>query len=187
MHCYHCNLDITREPVCTVCYLCGMIFCAKCHLKEEVKNCPACNQKGFKTTEEKGLKKLIQIYNQKDPHPNLGIIASSIANYYISKKNFMEAYEYVMTAGKLGVPYAQNYIGYLHLNGYPEVNNKKDYKLALHWITISAENDYPEAFYYLGMIYKKGLGVPKDPHRSTTCYLLGAMKGDRKCKEKLKK
>lgn len=42
----------------------------------------------------------------------------------------------------------------------------RDYAAALHWFRLAADHGYPQGIYWLGMMYKDGLGVEKDEKKA---------------------
>ena len=65
---------------------------------------------------------------------------------------------------------AQNDLGVMY-------HNIKDHKTATKWFTLSAEQGYEEAMYWLGLKHEHGLGVLKDIVSAHMWYNLGALNG----------
>ncbi len=63
------------------------------------------------------------------------------------------------SAGLQGVPVAQHVQGLIHSEGPEEF---RDYKEAIRWFTLAAENGYADSQTNLGVIYYEGRGVKPD-------------------------
>ena len=62
---------------------------------------------------------------------------------------------------------------------------KKDYKEAVKWYRLSAEQGYAGAKLNLGVMYGKGQGVPQDNKEAVRLYRLSAEQGDAKAQSNL--
>ena len=69
--------------------------------------------------------------------------------------DYPKAQKYFNKAAELGMPHAMLNLGHLH--GF-----KGEYQQAFKWYLKAAENDLIDAYYYVGMAYKKGDGVAQD-------------------------
>ena len=67
-------------------------------------------------------------------------------------------YKQIKRSAELGYAMAQNSLGYLYLNGYPE----KDYKEAMHWFKKAAAQNLAISQYNIGYMYLNGYDVKKD-------------------------
>ena len=71
--------------------------------------------------------------------------------------------------------YAQNNLGYMYYHGQ---GVEKDYKEAIKWYKLSAEQGFSSAQNNLGQMYQKGLGVEKDYEEAIILFKLSGEKGN---------
>ena len=89
----------------------------------------------------------------------------------INKGNLNEGYEILLQLAKNGNPEAQYYIG--QMNGLDQYNIK-NYEKSFYWTKLSADQNFPDAFFYLGGLYSNGRGVKKDLFLGHDNYLKAA-------------
>lgn len=77
-------------------------------------------------------------------------------------------------AGNIGLTSAQLIIGEMYLYGRVYHRN---YEYAFYWLGSASENGSLLARDKLGLMYAKGLGIPKDPGKAYDLWLEGAEKG----------
>jgi uncharacterized protein len=80
-------------------------------------------------------------------------------------KDLHRAYESFRRAADAGVPEAQNRVGeaYARLGGWTGIDFvPKDYKAALGWFTLAAEQGDPDGLADLGLMYLRGFGASRD-------------------------
>lgn len=77
---------------------------------------------------------------------------------------------------------AQDEIGMCYFCG---IGTYEDYEEAAHCFYKAAEQDYPDAYYHLGVCYEVGAGVDKDNDRARAIYELGVELGSEECEERL--
>ena len=79
---------------------------------------------------------------------------------------------------------------FLFLLGYLYENGKgvpQDYKEALKWFRLAAEQGVTEAQFGLGLMYAHGRGVPQDVKEALKWYRLAAEKGNAAARKMIKK
>ena len=72
---------------------------------------------------------------------------------------------------------AQYNLGIMYCNGQGVL---QDYKEAVKWYRLAAEQGYAAAQYNLGLMYRNGDGVPQDYQEAVKWYRLAAEQGDAK-------
>ena len=70
----------------------------------------------------------------------------------------------------------------MYENGY---GVPQDYKEAIKWYTLAAEQSYARAQYNLGLMYENGQGVPQDYKEAIKWYTLAAEQGHAKAQSNL--
>ena len=181
MSCVKCGKLVANLDYCALCYHCGEVGCLECDIGV-IRNCIACHSYNKKITNRIRVIKLIELLKKVKFHKNLKLICVVICNYYISKKDYDEAFKWNLIAANHGEPSAQYYIAVVYFKGYPEVG-EVNYKEALRWFELAAANNIISAFKYLGKMYRDGLGVEEDPYKSTTYFTIGAIGKDMKCED----
>ena len=184
MSCIKCGKLATNSDYCSLCYHCGSVGCLKCD-SEIIKNCISCGNHNKKIAEKPRALKLIELLKSDPFNRNRRIIYVVIGNTYLGEKDYENAFVWNKKAANIGDPSAQYYVGNIYFYGYKEVGNTSNYVEALRWFTLAAENGIREAFYFLGKMYRDGLGVAEDPYRSSTFFTLGIFKGDIKCEKEI--
>ena len=182
MSCGHCSKDLFITGKCVICYECGECYCHDCSAILEYC-CLNCKKKFNKRNKDYQLKNLIKIA-EDETHKNFHLLCASLGDFYHEKRDFEKLYYYDLKAAYRGVARCQYHIGTLYFFGSPETGDI-DYKEALKWFTWAAENSYYKSFYFLGIMYRDALGTEEDPFKSSTCFMLGTMKGDKRNKEEL--
>ena len=78
-------------------------------------------------------------------------------------------------------------LGSAYLNGYPGygLDDKPYYQEAMKWFHAALDKGNTTAFWYIGVMYEIGEGVPQDYDEANKWYKAGADKGDRGCEEAL--
>jgi TPR repeat protein len=181
MTCVNCGKIAVNSDYCTLCYHCGEVGCLDCGV-EVVRNCISCGNHNKKISDKSRVLKLIELIEKNPYHKNKKIFYVVIGNYYISVKDFVEAFKWNLKAANRGDSSSQYYLAIVYFKGYYEVGHV-DYKKALYWFTLAAENGIKEAFKFLGRMYRDGLGVTEDPYKSTVMFAIGAMKKNKECEE----
>ena len=60
----------------------------------------------------------------------------------------------------------------------------QDYKEAVYWYRLAAEQEHAQAQYNLGLMYKNGWGVPLDKVHAYIWFNIAAANGDKDAEEK---
>ena len=84
-------------------------------------------------------------------------------------------YKEVRAKALKGDAKSQYNLGVIYDEGYKGV--KKNQKEAIKWYRKAASQNYPEAFYNLGVAYAHGFGVKKDETEAVKWYLKAAEHG----------
>ena len=95
-------------------------------------------------------------------------LLSAEQNYKDGKKNFyrLESKKgLLLTKAKAGDAYYQALLGAAYRRGYPL---EKDYKKALKWLKLSADQNHPLGLYNLAIMYEHGHEVKKDKDQAKT-------------------
>jgi hypothetical protein len=98
-------------------------------------------------------------------------------------ENYQEAFKYFIEVAQQGYPNAQNYLGYMYLNGQ---GVDQDNSKALEWYEKAATLGHAPSQYSLGYMYHQGVGVATDLVRATFWYQKAADQGNEEAKEILK-
>ena len=93
--------------------------------------------------------------------------------YY--KKDYIIAFQYYEKASEQGDSDAQNYLGWMYLNGYGVT---KDYEKAVEWFRKSAEQGNADGQNNLGFMYYKGYVVTKDYEKAVEWFRKSADQGN---------
>lgn len=108
----------------------------------------------------------------------------NVGYYYENVEvNEKEGFNWYEKGALAGDAYCQYMVGVRLENGAEGVS--QDLFKAYYWYTRSAEQNNERAFYYLGSMYKKGNGVPKDTKKAFEYFKKGAELGDKQAKEEL--
>ena len=75
------------------------------------------------------------------------------------KKNYKQAFPYLLQAAKAGEPHCQNLVGYCYHLG---LGVEKNIKSAVRWYQRASSNDDLEALGNLALLNEKGIGVKPD-------------------------
>ncbi len=113
---------------------------------------------------------------------NLGADEYSIAEQYITDREYDKAFPLMQQAAEQGHPDAQFNLGAMYANGY---GVQKDFSKAAKWFEKAAEQGHRGAQYSLGVMYDNGYGVQKDFSKAAKWFKKAAEQGDRKAQEKL--
>jgi hypothetical protein len=62
---------------------------------------------------------------------------------------------------------------------------EKDYYMAMKWLEKAAAKGEPDAQYFLGNMYRKGLGVNKSSAEAVKWFRLAAKQGHKKARKQL--
>jgi TPR repeat protein len=95
-------------------------------------------------------------------------------------KNQETASHYFLASANNGDSRAKVEIGYRYLYGIGGIS--KDFKQAKQILEAAANEESPEAFFWLARMYESGMGVFKSPSKAAEYYLKGAKLGDNDCK-----
>jgi len=183
MSCGYCEQNLLTISKYIVCYECGECYCHTC-AKHYDCFCRVCKKKFNKRSKSYQLENLLKIIEQLIPHKNQALISASLSDYYFKKKDYKKLFYYDLKAAKGGIPRSQFFMGVMYYNSSPETR-KPDYRKALQWFTWAAENNYYRAFWFLGIMYREARGTKKNLQKSCTCFVLGDLKGDSKCREEV--
>ncbi len=117
-------------------------------------------------------------YNQSIPRLNpknifLMLIMFNILAIYSYAKS--ESRSEIKYKAKKGDREAQLKLGKLYLEGDERI--KPDNKKAFHWISQSAEQEFPPAQYYIAQCYEDGIGVDVDLEKSLSFLIKAAEQG----------
>ncbi len=119
---------------------------------------------------------LIYVYNTK-----VSIIYLSIAECYSEledEKNQFKSLESAVLYDEENY-LAQDWLGFCYLCG---IGTSENPEKAAHCFYKSAEHDYPDAYYHLGLYYEKEIG---DADKAQEIYEAGVELGSEKCEERL--
>lgn len=116
------------------------------------------------------LYKLAAEQNNASANLNLGVMYYNGSNVEKDHKVALEYFKKVPLEEK---PVVARYIGDIYLNNV----DLRDYKNALFYYSAAASTGDLDAFFALGEIYRKGLGVPKNVTKALPYYKFAASKG----------
>ena len=116
------------------------------------------------------LYKLAAAQNNASANLNLGVMYYNGSNV---EKDHRVALEYFKKVPLEEKPIVARYIGDIYLNNA----DLKDYKNALFYYSAAATTGDLDAFFALGEIHRKGLGVPKSVTKALPYYKYAASKG----------
>ena len=108
--------------------------------------------------------------NNSSANLNLGVM---YYNGTIVEKNHAKALEYFKKVPVDEKPIVARYIGDILLNNV----QLRNYAQARHYYTLAAKQNELDAFFSLGEIYRRGLGVPKNVATALPYYRYAASKG----------
>lgn len=100
------------------------------------------------------------------------------------RKNYKKAFKLLLPCAEIGVPHAQNLVGYFYSEG---ISVSKDEKKAFYWFKKAAETkflssttkeNHATALSNLAMMYEKGLGTKKNSKKAFLLYEKAAELGD---------
>lgn len=99
----------------------------------------------------------------------------------------LEAMELLLEAAKKGSPGACCKLGelYIRSNNGELWNVKYDLKNGISWLNKALKMDYPAAYFELGWLYLRGLGIPKNPEKAIELFHQGVKLGDGDCMNEL--
>ncbi len=116
------------------------------------------------------LYKLASEQNNASANLNLGVMYYNGTNV---EKNHDTALEYFKKVPLNEKPIVARYIADIYLNNVA----LRDYKSSLYYYSIAASTGDLDAFFALGEIYRKGLGVPKNVTNAIPYYKYAASRG----------
>lgn len=118
-------------------------------------------------------KKAVELYQQAALQNNISANLNLGVMYYKGEsvpRNYQTALEYFQKVPLDQNPVVSRYLGDIYLNNA----SLRDYSKALKYYEISARQKDLNAYFNLGEIYRKGLGVDKDMSRAITYYKYAA-------------
>lgn len=98
-----------------------------------------------------------------------------VAKYYIDKKEYKNAYPWLIKLSKNGDAYSQYYMGYFYSRG---IVVKKDYSIATDWFSKACGKEYVPAMREKAYHYAKGFGSEKNYFSAARWFSKAANKGD---------
>jgi tetratricopeptide (TPR) repeat protein len=102
---------------------------------------------------------------------------SWLGTFYLKAGNYSKAFTLLKEGASHGDRRAQNNLGVMFENG---LGTAKDEHAAVYYYNLSADQDYPEAYYNLARMYQHGLGgLRKNISEAKILFGLAAKNGDR--------
>lgn len=93
-----------------------------------------------------------------------------------TERNMNQAVYWIGKAANAGIPYAQRTFAQCYYNGWGVPMN---YQNAFYWYEKSAQGEDPDAMLYTGVMWERGMGVPKaDYQKAADWYAKSYMKGN---------
>ena len=95
----------------------------------------------------------------------------NVAKYFIEKKQYKSAHEYLERSKKLGYAKASIKLSHLYNEGKGYRRNKKK---AFKYMQAAVEDKSLEAIHQLGLLYEQGIGTKRDEEEARINYQLSA-------------
>lgn len=121
-------------------------------------------------SQEKNIE-LAFTYYKKAADLNNPIGYYNVAKYFIEKKQFKQANEYLIKAKELGYTVASIKLSKMYLEGLGFRKNKKK---AFKFMAEAVEKNDKNALHQLGYLYEEGLGIRKDEAKAKKYYELSS-------------
>lgn len=123
-----------------------------------------CNTKGFGITQDR--KKSKELFLKSKPGlkklaDSGDVLALFVCSMSFVTENSEDRKKYLEAAAEKGHPFAQYMLGMQYLDG--SEGREKDIPKAIEYLKKSADENFEMAAFDLARIYKKGIGVKKDP------------------------